>query len=211
MKRGFYTLIAIVLLAVGGHFIVHNYHSWQQKVQPVNINGTALRKPKNIAPFVLNDSNSNSFDDSKLLNHWSILFFGYTRCPDICPTTLNTLNEMYKLMADLPTKKKPHVIFISFDSEHDNSKQVAQYSKYFNNNFIGLTGNDTQIANLTKSLGVVYQPVKAEDQDDDSFLFDHSNTLFVINPKGQLQAIFTSPHNAKNLAQDYKLILNKYY
>jgi protein SCO1/2 len=143
------------------------------------------------------------------------MFFGYTRCPDICPATLAILNKTYEIIEtfNLPPSQVPQVIFISIDSEFDNHTytRVNNYAKSFNKHFIGLSGSKNHIANLAKSMGVVYQTVGLNDDDVDiNYMYDHSSTVFLINPKGQLQAIFTAPHKAENLARDYKTLINKY-
>lgn len=233
MKKTFYILLSLSVSVIIGNYVVQNYYKWQQRMQPIEVHGTVIKKPQNLTNFNLTSKNGELFDDSKLIGSWSIMFFGYTRCPDICPMTLSTLSSMYKLLdhSDRNLSKLPKMIFISIDPEHDNSQQVTNYSKYFNNNFIGLTGSQKQVNEITKNLGVVVQKVKlgengkysAVDQQNQmntineknnnietSYIFDHSSTLFVINPKGQLQAILTAPHKAENLAKDVTAIINKY-
>lgn len=209
MKKGFYTVLFIALIAAFCNYIYLNYSKWHKKIQPVNISGTVFPKAQNIPAFSLKDSNSNNFDDTQLLSKWSILFFGFTRCPDICPTTLTTLNKMSLKLDELPKKKRPQVIFISIDSEHDAADTADKYAKNFNKHFIGLAGSKTQIESLSKALGVVAKKITIGRNNAD-YIFDHSSTLYIINPKGQVQAIFTAPHDADVLAKDYRSILNKY-
>jgi protein SCO1/2 len=216
MKKFFYILLSVSALFAVGSFVHDNYNKWQQKVQPININGTIVSKPKNIPNFTLNSGNGQTFDDSKLLSNWSIMFFGYTRCPDICPTTLNTLSTMYKNLNNVPKHQMPKIIFVSIDSDHDHDQKnegdnkAAKYSQYFNNNFIGLTGSKAQIDELTKGLGVVVQKINNDSNDPENYVYDHSSTLYVINPRGQLQAILTAPHKPEELAKNIKSILNKF-
>ncbi len=206
MKKTFIALLALGIIFILGNFIYLNYSRWEYNVQPVNISGTLIPKGKNLPAFSLNNG-SGSFDDSRLLNKWSIMFFGYTRCPDICPNTLSILNKMYKEVDDLPRKKRPQILFISVDSEHDTADTPDKYAKYFNKNFTGLSGNKNQLDLLTQSLGVVSTKVQLS---SDNYIYDHSSTLFIINPKGQLQAILSAPFTAEQLAKDYKVLLNKY-
>lgn len=212
MKKTITFILSLVVVLVTGNFLYYGYQKWQTMITPINVHGTIVKKPKNVTNFSLTSSDGENFDDSKLLGQWSMLFFGYTRCPDICPTTLNTLSGMYKQLNSLPQNKKPRVIFVSIDPEHDTSNQANKYSKYFNNNFIGLSGKRNQINQLSKSLGVVAQKVdlKNSDGDEQAYVYDHSSTLYIINPKGQLQAILTAPHKSDNLATDYKNIVTKF-
>ncbi len=233
MKKTFYILLSLGVTVILGNYVVQNYHTWQQRMQPIEIHGTVVKKPQNLTNFNLTTRNGELFDDSKLIGNWSVMFFGYTRCPDICPMTLSTLSNMYKILQD-NSHTLPKMIFVSIDPEHDNSEQVTKYSQYFNNNFIGLTGSPKQVSDLTRSLGVVVQKVKLDengeytaqdnqnqsgsvsekiekiDDIETSYIFDHSSTLYVINPKGQLQAILTAPHKAEILAEDITAIIKKY-
>lgn len=219
MKRFLASAAVVAVIFISIIFCYKGYQLWQLHTQPIEIHGTLVKKPKNIPSFILNQGHGKTFDDSQLANHWSVMFFGYTRCPDICPSTLKTLSSMYKQLSDLPSKQKPKIIFVSIDSEYDHdqhnehSNKATMYSQYFNNNFIGLTGSKAQIKELTNALGVVALKVKTTsmtDENSDNYIFDHSSTLYVINPKGQLQAILTGPHKPDNLAKDIKSILTKF-
>lgn len=212
MKKLIYSLISLAIIVATVNFIAANYNNWQRKLQPINIDGTIITKPFNLPAFTLNSSNDKKFTDQDLIKNWSILYFGYSRCPHICPATLSTLSNMYETIKtfELDKHKMPQVIFISIDSEVDNYNpdNINKYAKYFNKNFIGLSGNDSQIQNITKAIGVAFK--KLSDTPADGEIFDHSSTIFVINPKGQLQALFSAPYKADNLAKDYRSILNKY-
>lgn len=210
MRRALYLLIAASLFVVVGKLGFDGYHKWQQKAAPININGTILKKPLNLPSFNLKTNNETNFDDTKLQNQWSLIFFGYTACPDICPTTLSTLNKMYSLLEDMPKQQKPTIIFVSIDSEKDQDNQANKYARYFNNNFIGLTGNKSQLENITKILGVVYQKVNVGNNQEASYVFDHSSTIYVVNPRAQIQAVLSSPHKAEELAKDYKALITKF-
>lgn len=216
MKKTFYIVLSLCLLAFMGNFIYSGYLKMSERMRPITINGTIVKKPKNIPNFTLNHGHGETYDDSKLLNHWTVMFFGYTRCPDICPGTLKTLSSMYKNLSDLPAKLQPKVIFVSIDSEHDHNSDnstdnnAAKYSQYFNNNFIGLTGSKSQIKELANGLGVVANKIDIGTKDEKNYIFDHSSTLYVINPRGQLQAILTGPHKTEELTKNMKLILNKF-
>ncbi|MBP9722916.1 MAG: SCO family protein [Gammaproteobacteria bacterium] len=213
MKKGFYTVLLFVLIFISANYVYLNYSKWQHKVQPVNISGTVFPKPRNVPAFNFKDGAANNFDDTKLIKKWSVLFFGYTRCPDVCPTTLTALNKMYKKLEDLPRRKRPQVIFISIDSEHDVADYPDRYSKNFNKHFIGLSGNAAQVEMLSKNLGVVSQKIpigSIGSAEQESYIFDHSSTLYIINPKGQVQAILSAPHDPEQLARDYRAVINKY-
>lgn len=211
MKKYISIVVSISCCIFLGLFISNNYNKFQEKLKPVNVHGAVLTKPKNIPAFTLKQEDSN-FDDTKLQNKWSMIFFGYTTCPDICPTTLTTLSKAYDIISssNLSNNLIPSVVFITIDPEHDQNSQTNKYAKHFNKNFIGLSGNKSQLDNLAKSLGVVYQQVNVGTEEESNFIYDHSSTIYVVNPRGQIQAVLTSPHKAENIAKDYSAIVKKY-
>jgi len=179
------------------------YLKKQRETMPPEISGIYLPKPEFVMPFVLTTAENENFTDENLLGQWSILFFGFTYCPDVCPTTLATLdNVMNTLEEKYPTLIKPQVVFISIDPERDNLAQLNKYIRYFNTDFIGVTGSQKQLSTLSRQMGVVYDKVYLGERKDDDYLMEHSTSLAVVNPKGGIQAIFTAPHDVDIMADD---------
>jgi protein SCO1/2 len=174
---------------------------------PFEIHGTYFKNARNIPAFSVSKGKTGRFDDQDFNHHWTFVFFGYTRCPDICPTTLNLLKQVDAQLSTTTTPK-PEVVFISLDPEHDTPEAVLDYARYFNPHFIGLVGTPDTLAVLTKSFGVVAQRVPMTHKPED-YLLDHSTTLFLINPKAQIQAILTAPHAVETLVQEYQEIVRK--
>lgn len=178
--------------------------------RPLTLNATTLLlyPAKPLPAFSLVTDKQSPFTVTSLSDHWSLLYFGYTHCPDVCPTTLADLNKMQALLADLPPARQPRVYFISVDPKRDTPALLARYVRYFNADFIGVTGAVEQLQLLAKPLGVAFS-YEPQDQSG-NYGVDHSAVVFLINPLGQEQAIFTPPMIPTRMAADYHTILDQY-
>jgi protein SCO1 len=172
---------------------------------PVLATGTLLVPSRAVADFSLLDHQGRSFGSANLRGHWSLMFFGYTNCPDFCPTTLATLAAVEKRMRAEGSASPPQVIFVSVDAKRDTPAQLAKYVPYFDAEFIGLTAADQPaIEALAKQWGVV---VSIRPATDGNYAVDHSAEIFVIDPKGDLAAILTGPFSADTLRSDIERIV----
>ena len=169
-------------------------------------NGTVLPDPRAVPEFQLIDSNSHAYDHSQLTGHWSLLFFGYTSCPDVCPTTLTTLAQVHKQLIDLTDGKRLQMVFVSVDPKRDTPTQVGQYVKFFNADIVGLTGTPQNIEQFTNAMGV---PVAIHDSGNGAYTVDHAATLFLLDPQTQLAAVFSPPHNTATLVSDLRAVINQ--
>ena len=154
-------------------------------------NAVLLNKPRIFSDFDLVDHNGEGFTKERLKGQWSIVFFAFTNCPDICPTTLSTLNDMYRKLKD-DEKETLQIIMITLDAERDTVEQLAEYVPYFNPEFIGVTGNRHLIKRLTAEVNVAHNKVPLE---GDDYTIDHSTQLVLINPEGDYHGFFKAPHS----------------
>ena len=133
--------------------------------------------------------------ERSLLGHWTLLFFGYTQCPDVCPGTLGMLSEALRGLGDQPP---PQVLFISVDPARDTPALLAQYVPSFDPRFVGAAGSDTGLAELVRHLGVRYErhaPGAAG-----QYTVDHTASVFLLDPQARLKAVFSPPHEAPAVA-----------
>ncbi|MBU6468732.1 MAG: SCO family protein [Betaproteobacteria bacterium] len=144
-------------------------------------------------------------DNSSLEGHWTYLVFGYTHCPDVCPTTLNTLA---KVTQKLGVDKAPLVVFVSVDAPRDNVQILKQYVTSFDKTFIGATGNDEALKPLVKSLSAYYQRKNNNDTVKEGYTVDHTSSVFLINTKGQLRAAFTMPGTVDQIVSDTNQLMS---
>jgi protein SCO1 len=194
--------VFICIVAAGG--IAAALYSRAVKPPVELATGTIITPSRPLADFSLIDTQSRRFGPANLRGHWSLLFFGYTNCPDFCPTTLTVLAAMQKrLRADKSVL--PQVIFVSVDAKRDTPAQLAQYVPYFDPDFIGLTAPDQaaiEAVARTWGVSVNVQPAK-----DGHYTVDHSGEIFVIDPSGRLAAVLTGPFTADALRNDFRRIV----
>jgi len=175
------------------------------------LHATVFSTPRIIDPFALTDHKGMPFTEASLQGNWSFIFFGYTNCPDVCPNTLSIMNVMATLLAnDEQGRQVPRFIMVSVDPERDTVEQLSQYMPYFNKAFIGLTGqNKHDVDKLTTQFGIPYL-VKKKSADDTNYGVDHSGAILLVNPYGNLHALFSAPHEAERLVNEFTRIRNVY-
>jgi protein SCO1/2 len=148
-----------------------------------------LDKPRRFSDFELVTHGGEPFTRESLVGKWTLLFPGFTQCPDICPTTLATLHRLVDVL-DEDEKKDVQVVMLTVDPERDTEEKLAAYVPYFNPDFIGVTGNPYQILNLATQLSVVYAKVPTG---GDDYTMDHSGNVVIINPRGDYHGFFRPP------------------
>ena len=152
--------------------------------------------------FTLVDHNEHDFKSINLKDKWSFVFFGYTNCPDICPTTLVTLKNIYKELKRNPqATSKIQVIFVSVDPERDNAKDLGKYVKYFNKEFIALTGTAKTINDFAKQFSAAY--FKEKPTSPGEYLVSHASSIFLVDPKTSVIASFSPPHDTATITAQY--------
>lgn len=193
------TLQPIIIIAAGLALLAggwFGYYTEKQKVVEVpEIYGTLLPSGKALTQFQLTDHNNQKLTEKNFLDNWTIVFTGYTNCPDVCPTSLTALQQTVELMQSRQMAI-PKVLFISIDPERDTTEKLASYVTYFNKDFIAATGPDAALKNITKQLAAFYAktPGASGDINEMDYLMDHSAVLILINPKAEIQAFFQGPH-----------------
>jgi len=183
----------------------------EEKNQVPIIEGTVLNPPRALTPFKLIDQRRHDFRLEQFKGKWSLLFFGYTNCPDVCPNTLGILKQAYIDMQALKMEL-PQVVFVSVDPARDEPELLSDYVYYFDPSFVGITGKKDQIDNLAKQLSAVYLKAAGASGDikKDDYLYDHSAAILLVNPKAEFQAVFTAPHNKLGLVDGLQKTMKFY-
>lgn len=174
----------------------------QRPASPPLIQGVLIPQGRELAPFRLLDHRNAPFTNANLKGRWHIVSYGFTTCPDICPTTLSQLVAVTRELEETPYADL-QVLFYSVDHRRDTVSQMASYVPYFHPEFIGLTHLD-EVDNphlpFEQGLGIVAQlvpDVTPEAADDpNAYQVNHGVALFLINPEGELQAVF-EPDNPR--------------
>ncbi len=172
-----------------------------------DLSATRFPVAREIQPFELIDHHSAAFDQAALQHHWSFVFFGYTYCPDVCPTTLSILNGVAQRLQDVDADVR--FVMVTVDPERDTPERLAEYVTYFNGDFLGVTGSDEGLTQLTRQLGILYNRVEPEG-DAAGYLMDHTAGVFLFDPDGRYHAVFTPPLSADRLAGDFRKMLQDY-
>jgi protein SCO1 len=160
--------------------------------------GTLLPSPRPLAPFSLTDQDGAPMTADSLRGQWTFVAFGFTSCPDVCPTTMANLAALADRLGD---RDAAAFLFVSVDPERDTPEGIGQYVRYFNPSFLGATGTHEELRGLTGQLGVLY--ARAPEQDTAmGYLVDHSASILLLDPEVRLAAVFSGPHRPDAMAQD---------
>lgn len=164
--------------------------------------GTQLPKPRELSGFRLVDASGAEVTPGTLRGHPTLVFFGFTHCPDVCPTTLALL-AMVQKQAAIPGLK---VALVTVDPERDTPEQMGRYVASFGGDFIGLTGTPPEIVNVTRSFGVAFARV---DLPGGGYTMDHSATVFALDAGGRIVAVFTPPLSVPKMSRDLQRLQDR--
>ena len=150
-------------------------------------------------PFALTDTNGARFTDKNLKGTYSLVYFGYTFCPDVCPTTLNQVAEALDKLGPKAERIRP--VFITIDPARDTPAVMRQYVSAFSPRLVGLTGTDAEIAAVAKAYRVYYAPHRISDAPGD-YTMDHSSVLYLLGPDGRFIAPIRADDSAEKIAAE---------
>jgi len=225
MNKIIYGIIALISIsagAVGFHFIK------QAKQLPAPENALYYQEARPISAFSLTDELGQSFSNAQLQDKWSLVFFGYTSCPDVCPATLQNINFIYDDLITIADNSQ--VLLVSVDPKRDTQAKLAQYIAYFNSDFKALRAEHDVLFPFSRNLGLMYAITSKEaskkgtdsndnlGEENESYWVDHSASLVLINPTGKIAAIFKPEQvvgempsiNNEKLLSDYQKIVALY-
>lgn len=204
MKR--FVLIGIALIAlVGAGYVAFKFGSQlrikeesQQESNQVNqeLRGTGWQNPPSVADVVLTKGDNTQLKLGDLKENITVVFFGYTTCPDICPLTMVKLAQIYKDLGEPPDLR---IVLITVDPETDTPEVVQQYASNFHPAFLGLSGNNSQVATAIQSFYIAAQDLK-------DGTFSHTDALIILDRKSRLRLIY-SQNNVDYLKEDLPKIL----
>lgn len=199
MSNRYWIVVAVVAIAAAGA------GAWLARMSrpadaPELESGTFLPAPKPLADFNLVDTQGAPATLAALRGHPTLVFFGFTHCPDVCPTTLAVLADVQKqLLAQDTSLAGLKVALISVDPERDTPAQLGSYIASFKGDLIGLTGSPPEIVNVSRNFGVASSKV---DLGGGNYTMDHSATVFAVDDAARVVAVFTPPFRAAALRAD---------
>jgi len=211
-KTHTFTLVTIILFAIiamtAGIIVANKKSSASVDVDLSQLDATILQTPRAISDFSLTDNQNNTFSNSNLLGHWTMMFFGFTHCPYLCPTTMAALNSMQQQLIQDGITQLPQVVLISIDPARDDSQALDTYVKSFNSDFIGATGDQANLGQLSQELGIAYVAIPSQNDNPMNYDIEHSSAIILFNPQGELAGFFTMPHDSEVMAKDYEIIVS---
>ena len=198
--------ILLVLFSITGLFTYFQSLPSLLEKKPSLITGKILVRPMEIDNFELIDQNNEAFNKKSLEGGWTVLFFGYTNCPDVCPTTIYKLAEIKNgIKEDLPSANF-NTVLVTLDPDRDSSERLDEYIGYFDETMLGVTGTYENIQSFTSSLSVFYQRINKEEGYD----FNHTASIFVFDKDGSLFATMSPANTVGELESDFFTILNNF-
>jgi protein SCO1/2 len=170
-----------------------------------------MEKAVPLPAFTLEDHFGAAFTNARLKGHWTLMFFGYTHCPDVCPTTLDTVK---KALAKIDGSLRPEFVFVTADPRRDTPARLNDHVRFFDPSFVGVTGSDEAQQPLREALGVLVEyedPVSGDPirdltklSADSDYLVQHTASLFFIDPKGRLVAYLLPPQSVEGLSDSLR-------
>jgi len=188
-------LAGLVILGAGAFLAL------DMRGNPRGAGGTVLANAIG-GPFQLTDQNGKMVTDADLKGKWSLIYFGYTHCPDACPTALNDISIALEELGAKRDEVRP--VFITVDPERDTSEALKSYVTSFDAPILALTGTPEQVAQAAKGYRVYY--AKHPEAGGD-YSMDHSSVIYVMDPEGRFTASFTHESTPEQIAERLKKLL----
>jgi protein SCO1 len=186
-----YVGLMVLAAAAAGYMVARQL----QDDSPALAAGTRMPQPRPVAAFSLQDHHGAAFGNAQLAGMPSLVFFGFTHCPDVCPTTLALMAQL----AREPRLSGLRLVFITVDPNRDDTTTLANYVQAFGGAITGLRGDDAALEPLLQSLGAARSVQQLAGGD---YVVDHSATLFFVDAEGRLAAVFTPPFAFPTLRDD---------
>ncbi|HEX6259517.1 MAG TPA: SCO family protein [Woeseiaceae bacterium] len=171
------------------------------------LHATVLPEPLPLPEFALRDQHDEPFTRDRLRGRASLLFFGFTHCPDICPATLQQLTLARKQIAEAShdrTGSLPQIVLISVDPERDTSARLAQYVSHFGEGVDAATGSPEAVSEFTSALGIFFEK---EAPGEGDYTVSHSTAVLFVDEEAALSAVFSAPHKSEHFVHDVPLLM----
>ena len=195
----------VILLIVGiflGGIVGTSYYLMRQLESDPIVNGRKLKNDRPLSAFNLKDQNDQSFTLDNLKGKWSLISFGFTNCPDVCPTAMASFRDEIKLLDE--QQSEVQFILVTVDPERDTAPVLKKYLEYFHPSIVGLTGEISEVKKLTDMFSVHFQ----KQGEGDSYSMAHSPQYFLVNPDGEWTAMYSPPLSRGKIAIDLSRVVS---
>ncbi len=192
-------LCGVFITLVVGLFVYRTVQTPQLSEEQMRERGVfLLPTPRDISPFALTDHTGAPFSNSSLLGKWTFAYFGFTNCPDICPTSMSVLGQVdaqLRAGADAAADRFQGVL-VTVDPERDTAERLGQYATAFSPRFLGVLGDRASTFLLANQLNVAFAKVPS---DDGGYTMDHTGNIVIVNPKGHYHGFIKLPHTPETI------------
>jgi protein SCO1/2 len=169
------------------------------------VNGVHFDTPRRVPEVELMRHDGDPFSTAQWQGKWDLITFGYSYCPDICPTNMADMNVALQQLTALGLADRVRFWLVTVDPERDSVAQLSLYVPYFNPAFVGLTGADDQLATLANQLGAVYF---REGNGEEDYTVAHSDNYAIVDPDGNLTTLLRPPHKPSHITDALALLMN---
>ncbi|HEY4529612.1 MAG TPA: SCO family protein [Luteimonas sp.] len=160
-------------------------------------------QPRELPPFALQQSDGTQLVPGELHGHWTLVFLGFTHCPDVCPTTLSDLSRAQREWEALPEARRPRVLFVSVDPERDTPDRIGEYAAFFHGDTLAATADIPSLEAFARSLSLVFMKVPGPDgAPEDAYTIDHSAALALLDTEGRMAGVIQGPLEPEAIAAD---------
>jgi protein SCO1/2 len=193
-------VLVFIIVIVGG-FVYRIQQPRVMSITEMKVNGLyLLDTPRNFGELNLVDHHGKPFTRDRFEGRWSLVFFGFTYCPDVCPATMSFLNQFVAQLQGTEAEDT-QVVMVSVDPARDTVEQLATYVPYFNPEFIGVTGEFLDLHRFATALNTPFRKVPGQDE---NYLVDHSANVVLINPRGDYHGFFKTPLDQAKMKVTYR-------
>lgn len=186
-------LVGLMIGLVAGKLSVPNPST--PSAATTDLIGTIWTEPRQLKDFgklvASTRDGDQPFDLTNLKDQWTLVFYGYTSCPDVCPSTLTSLRDAIRLVRNAG-RDEPAVVFISVDNERDSAQAAGAYAQFFDPAFVGISGDGPSVGSLAAQMDAAYMDTNVDG--DGNYDIAHSTAIFVVDPRARLTAAFMPPH-----------------
>ncbi|HEX3125226.1 MAG TPA: SCO family protein [Rhodanobacteraceae bacterium] len=196
--RSFVWIILAAALAAGGGLWLGN-RQFSHSERPGLASAVPYPQPRALPDFQLVQANGKPLTLADWKGRWNVAYFGYVSCPDVCPTTLAVLKQVWKSLEERGLRDRVRISFVSIDPQRDTPEMLGKYVAFFSPDFLAATGSDEQLTRLTRALGLLYSRTTGANGE---IQVDHSGSAVIVDPQGRLVGMFRPPFAAADVAAD---------
>ena len=195
-------VIAAIAAGLGLWASQRHFPATATAAKPAATSFTMLPTPRTLPAFTLQQSDGTPLTGEELKGHWTVVFLGFTHCPDVCPTTLAQLAGAQKQWASMPEASRPRVLFVSADPDRDSPKLTGDYAHAFHADTLAATAPLPELEAFARSLSLVFMKSPGASGKPDDYTIDHSAALVVLDPQARMAGVLQPPFDVKGIATD---------